>query len=40
VQSISDVTFEIGGLSGQGGPTPSTRGSTEVYDLFAELQAP
>jgi outer membrane receptor protein involved in Fe transport len=40
LQSISDVTFETGGLSGQGGPTPSTRGSTEVYDLFAELQAP
>jgi outer membrane receptor protein involved in Fe transport len=40
LQAISDVTFQVGGLSGQGGPTPSVQGSTEVYDLFGEIQVP
>ena len=40
LEAISDVTFAIGGLSGQGGPTPSVAGSTEVHDLFAEVQIP
>jgi outer membrane receptor protein involved in Fe transport len=36
----SDTSFETGDLSGQGGPTQSVRGKTDVLDFFAELQLP
>ncbi len=38
--AISDTSFETGDLSGQGGPTQSVRGKTDVLDFFGELQIP
>lgn len=38
--AISDTSFETGDLSGQGGPTQSVRGKTDVLDFFGELQMP
>jgi outer membrane receptor protein involved in Fe transport len=35
-----DGLFEFGLLSGQGGPTPPTRGEIETTDFFAEAQIP
>lgn len=40
LESLPDVTYQTGNLSGFGGPTPAVRGATEVYDLFGEIQAP
>ncbi|WP_265528549.1 TonB-dependent receptor domain-containing protein [Sphingomicrobium marinum] len=36
----SDVVFETGDLTGQGGASPSVEGSFEVQDIFAELLLP
>ncbi len=35
-----DQAFSTGDLSGQGGPTPPTKGQFDVRDLFAEIQIP
>ncbi|MBI1188360.1 MAG: TonB-dependent receptor [Alphaproteobacteria bacterium] len=40
VESITDVSFATGDLSGQGGATPGLVGDTESLDLFVEIRAP
>ncbi len=35
-----DLAFSTGDLAGQGGPTPSTAGSFDVWELFGEVVVP
>lgn len=35
-----DLAFSTGDLAGQGGPTPSTAGSFDVWEAFGEIQVP
>jgi outer membrane receptor protein involved in Fe transport len=36
----TDVAFTTGDLAGQGGPTPSTAGSFDVWEAFGEISLP
>lgn len=40
LSSDTDTAFATGDLAGQGGPTIGLAGSTEVYDIFAEVVVP
>src|SRR3569833_2229030 len=36
----TDAEFQSGALAGQGGPTPSTHGSSDVKEIFGEIRVP